>query len=114
MQVVPVGPFQLNLSWNAPFALPGVDITFIVQAKDLNSGNISSSDKVESEYYIFEGSRPCDEYLFSVIAVNDAGSSGISREISGSLPACKFFVQQQHLQLSKPPILFPAYLQLRL
>ena len=84
-----VAPLQLNLSWDEPFAPPGVEIGYLVNAESLDMDSESTSEELHSTYYIFEGSHPCEKYRFTVVAVNTAGRSDRSQAINMSVPACE-------------------------
>ena len=84
-----VAPLQLNLSWDEPFAPPGVEIGYLVNVESLDMDSESTSEELHSTYYIFEGSHPCEKYQFTVVAVNTAGRSERSQAINMSVPACE-------------------------
>ena len=90
MNISALAPLQLNLSWDAPYAPAGVELTFIVYAENVNTGSVSISEDLNTTYYMFDGTTPCEEYLFTVVASNTAGSSDRSESVNGSLPACMY------------------------
>ena len=87
----PVSYLRLNLSWDAPFLFPGTEISYTVTIRNVNTSEAIQKEGLEVTYYIFngtEGSSMCDVYHFSVAAVNRAGRSDCSENISSHLPTC--------------------------
>ena len=100
----PVSHLYLNLSWDEPFIFPGVQISYTVTIRNVNTSEEIQKEGLEVTYYIFngtEGSSMCDAYHFSVAAVNSAGRSDQSENIFSSLPTCMLPEWHNIMQIKK-------------
>ena len=102
MVLLPVSHLRLNLSWDAPFIFAGTEISYTVAIRNVNTSEEIQKEGLEVTYYIFngtEGSSMCDVYHFSVAAVNRAGRSDWSENISSHLPTCMLISEKHELPL---------------
>lgn len=81
---------SLTISWTSRIE-QGVTVTFNLAVVNVNS---SSSERtivpsIETQSYNFSTGRAptCDVYSFHVVALNDAGASSPSEEVTRSLPS---------------------------
>ena len=83
----------LELSWNAPFSLPGVNTSYDVFVSDLSSpkgktASIVIGQILEPRYvYLIPSRSSCSKYAFSIAARNDAGVGHWSQQLITSSPS---------------------------
>ena len=82
----------LRLQWEAPFSLPGENISYIFHTRNLRTGATMSGVTVSGTSTTFE--RPqedqaCDRYEFTVCSNNTVGPSENCTAVEASTPSGK-------------------------
>ena len=93
LSLTPIPPGQLYLTWSQPYSPPTVMLSYTVTITELDSvtkavvGQPNSVMVENSTTYIFAPPvQSCNEYIFTVQAENEAGTSDFSKAISDTLP----------------------------
>ena len=72
-------PYQLNLSWSPPFALPGEIVSYYLLVVDMDDGVNQTLGPLSETVYIHQVSETlaldCHLFLFSVFSLNEVGPS---------------------------------------
>ena len=82
----------LRLRWEAPFSLPGENVSYILHTRNLRTDATMSAVTVTGMSTIFtrpQGDQACDRYKFTVCSNNAVGPSKNCTTVEASTPSGK-------------------------